>query len=351
MTIFPTPFLGRSQLFQGSPAYLALGRSVATVSGVVIQNMQPRASADGQFWEPIDLGGDLRKTGRSDGYGAFFPVRITRFKGKTYVFGALFKSTAGANSVVFSSVDGRNWLLEDAPLQTAGASLFPEGWAVVAQNADYLAGVQPGGQLVWTDGTDWFSRTDLPLSGSGYRAYVMTASAGGFVIGGNGPSATAIISATTPGGTWTARSHPFSINTPTFAASGDVALIFAIYSPANSAYQLISAPLSDLTGWASRSFVANRYVDFAFFGGGRWFAGGAGNHWLTSTNAVAGWTDAAKPWGAAENRPCSGYYVDGKWHVHYGNGGLAISDDGETWQNQPNSGLGNVPYIAAAIAA
>ncbi len=352
MILGPSPLFGRSAVYKGAIRHLAFNSVRVASGGVVTVDHKARASADGKRWYPPKISGDLAKaTSSAKPEGAFQPSQLATFKGRHYLFGALWKSETSAEAAVFSSADKRKWDKETTPYPVEG-TLGSDAFMAVAANGDYLVGLKPGGQIIWTDGLTWSGRNDLPLSGAGYRAYVMTGAAGGFAIGGNGPSNSVIISAPTPGGAWAVRSQPFGINTITAAASGDVALVFGHYNPSNSPNQLVSAPLTNLTTWTVAPFVANRYIAKAAYGAGRWFAGSAGV-WVTSTAGAGPWTDAAaKPWAEGETGAIRSLYHDrAAWIVHYDNGKLARSEDnGGAWDRPANSGLAaDANYVAAYL--
>jgi hypothetical protein len=105
-----------------------------------------------------------------------------------------------------------------------------------------------------------------------------------------------------------------------------------------------------VTSWANANFDVTHFVQNAFYALGAWHAGSAAT-WSRSEGAsgtpgVGGWGVATVPWASAGVTVHTGYEHDDRAFVHYGNGLLATSDNGEEYTVVANTNLAAKPYFA-----
>lgn len=321
---------------------------VSVPGGDMSYRNQMFASEDGKRYAPLLISGDLAKANTTANPEGAFSIKYSRrFKGKTYLFGILWSSQVDpGKAAVFSSSDHRKWMKENIPYSVeawAGNSTFNG----VSANSDFLAGVTDGGPLIWTDGTAWFGRNDLPLAGRNANALALTPN--GVVIGTtgvNGSLASLILTATALTGAFASRTHSFSYNAILVAEAGDVAIVTANNNPTYSSKLIAAAPLNNLVTWTYPTIPASiiGQIRNLVYANGKWFARSNtadAAELLTATTGNGPWTIAsAKPWGADENGGISAmYFADGAWNAIIDRVLKRSEDNGASWQAYPNNGL------------
>lgn len=372
MTIFPTPFLGRSPFYKGPFNHVAMSRAAVGAGGVISIDLAYRVALDPTKWKRGLLRGDITKALRSDGpVGAcFVPAKIVPFKGMLIAAGGL-RAPGNTRAGIYILVNGA-WnraLLSNDALNPSSSDI-----ADVAANDDYVVALGRNGVLHYWDGVSpvWSSRTDLPVGASVTTNQHMAGvgiSAGGVVCVGaytnaNGtPGSNLVVTATSPAAAFAARSIP-SMNIPRIVGRGNV---IAVAASTGGNPSIITAPLANLTAWTSTGFNYGQQISILQYNGARWVGGyGYNKAWIASPNGTAGWavvTDPAKqPWGATTlDHPTvnSGFVAGGKFHINWGyngfgnDGGIAISADGDAWDRISNedAGLAKTNYAIGSLLA
>ena len=377
MTPFPAPQHGRSAFFKGKPNFVAFGKLADQGQTTITYDPAFRVSLDAKRWRRGLLQGNIRDALRTTGPlgECFVPVKIITFKGWTIIVGALRRLSPSFQERAAIYMGRGGYRFDRVTLANDLVNPTGSGIVDVAANDNYIAAIGRNGVLhYWTGTGDWQSRTDLPMGVSpttSRHAGTIAAAPGGFVIAGaygndNGtPGAARLISGASPISAFTARTLP-TIGYLLIAAKGNV-MLAASGSGLAGEQRVIASGLSDLANWATAGLVTAGQFDFFIHNGAKWMGVGGYNRLLyTSTAGSSGWTaitDQTKtPWGNTSNeRPLinSALAVGSKFITHWGYysandaGGMAISDDAETWERIDGvaAGLAARPYLLGSLAA
>lgn len=376
MTIFPSPFVGRSPFAQFSPRYLAFAKDYAR-SNPYEWNSRFRVSKDGKKWVPGRLRGDILDALISTGpLGmAFKPVKVIRFKGRIILAGYL----AGTEPAYFTRaglyVGNDGYKFNRVELPNGGLSQTASHIVDIAANEDWVAALGANGVLYYWNGVDdWQARADLPVGASpatNRHMKSIAGSVGGFVCAGAYSNADGsagnpvLVSAAAPNVAFTARGLP-STNALSVVTKGNVMVAGVSNDFTGSKPRVLYSALNDLVNWASAGFVSTQEISTLLHNGAKWIGGvGYNKSFIASANGTAGWgavTDPAKtPWGnVPQDHPLiNAGIVDGStFLIHWGHytetesGGISLSDDGETWQriSAKAAGLESVPYMIGLAA-
>lgn len=373
MTIFPSPYVGRSTYARFKPHYVAFAREFASNSvgaGVVIEwKPRFRVSKNGRQWSSGLLSGNIRDALRSDGpLGRVFrPTKLIPFKGKLVMVGALETYTTEFRSQAGIYVSGDGYKFDRAALSNDNLNPAWCGIVDVAANDDWLVALGKNGVLHYWNGVDaWQSRTDLPVGPSptvNRQMASIAATASGFVVAGavtnsgGGPGSSILLSSPSPTVAFTSRTIP-GILQPYSSGRGNV-LLFASYSDyLGNTPRIIYSGLNDLTNWASAGFQNTQHIYHLLYNGAKWVGGsGYNKFFIKSAVGTSGWsveTDPAKtPWGnvSQDHAFINSSFVDGsKFIVHWGYygsddiGGISISEDGDNWDRYLAKAAGLEPY-------
>lgn len=376
MTIFPTPFFGRSPFAQFTPRYLAFAKDYVR-SNPYEWNPRFRVSKDGKKWAPGRLRGNIVDALVSNGpLGmAFKPVKAIRFKGRLFLAGAL----AGQSPSYFNKaglyVGQDGYRFDRIDLSNDGLNPTASDIVDIAANDDWIAALGANGVLYYWNGIgDWQVRTDLPVGASpatNRHMKSIAASANGFVCVGaySNPGGSAgnpiIVSATTPAAAFAPCSLP-STNLLGVVAKGNVMVAGVSSDFTGTKPRILYSALNDLANWTSAGFVSTQEISTLLYNGVKWIGGvGYNKSFIASVLGTGGWAavaDPAKtPWGyVPQDHPLiNGGIVDGSvFLIHWGHytesdsGGISLSDDGETWQriSAKAAGLEPVPYMIGLAA-
>lgn len=377
MTIFPTPFFGRSPFAQFTPRYLAFAKDYVR-SNPYEWNPRFRVSKDGKKWAPGRLRGNIVDALVSNGpLGmAFKPVKVIRFKGRIILVGSL---TGTADSAYFTRAglyvgeDGYKFNRVDLP--NGGLSQTASHIVDVAANDNWVAALGANGVLYYWNGVDdWQARTDLPVGASpatNRHMKSIAASANGFVCAGaysnadGSAGSPVLVSAAAPNVAFTARALP-STNALSVVTKGNIMVTGVSSDFTGTKPRILYSPLNDLANWTSAGFVSTQEISTLLYNGVKWIGGvGYNKSFIASVAGTGGWTaiaDPAKtPWGnVPQDHPLiNGGIIDGAtFLIHWGHytesdsGGISLSDDGETWQriSAKAAGLEPVPYMIGLAA-
>lgn len=358
MIINPFPMLGWNSVYKGEINHVAMAVDITTAGGHKTSNLHYRVAPDGLQWHDVPIRGDLAAyTKSSGGPGAFEPKGILRFGSAWYVFGGIWTSATVNQGGVFRSEDGRTWnrvtISYDTVTPTAGFGHYEYGSA----SASHIVLLKPMGGIAYSsDGETWAGRSDVvgwsSASGPALAARGIAATSGGVTVIGTVAEGGAyrFKTADTPAGTFTDRGGFLGIKNITAVVKGNIVLALSIYNPSLGAQRSAYAPANNLATWADAGLTATTSASAAFFVLDHWYAG-SGDDWLVSEGAsgtpgVGGWTPVAVPWN--DEAVTVGYERNGRAFVHFGNGQIAWSDDGEAFSVVSSANLAAKPYLACA---
>ncbi|MEO3387896.1 hypothetical protein [Mesorhizobium sp. CAU 1741] len=354
----PNPFLGWNAVFKGAINHVAMAVDVVTAGAHKTSNLHYRIAGNGLIWHEALIKGDLAAyTTSNGGPGAFECFGIVRFDGAWYAHGAIWTSSTANTGAIFRTTDGRTWDLVTVPYGSDGPSTAASlrEYRFAAANDDYIVALKPTGEFVYSsNGTSWSGRDDLIGYDGGFGpvdvARGLAATSGGITVVGrvNASTGQRFKTASTPSGTFTDRGAFVADRNITAFAQGNIVL--AISAPSAPLQRSAYAAAGNLATWADAGLTETSTVNKAFFALDHWYAG-SDDDWLVSegssgTPGVGGWTPVAVPWDGED--VTIGYEYDDRAYVHFGNGQLAYSDDGEAWAEAVAPNLAAKPYFAAA---
>lgn len=359
MILSPFPMMGWSDVVK-TIRHVAMAVDLTTSGVHRSSNLHYRVSGDGLRWQHIRIEGDLAAyTTSNGGPGAFECFGIVHFKGAWFAHGVIWTSTTANTGAIFRTTDGRKWDLLSVPYGANGPTTTGtlREYEYAAAGADYIVAMKPTGEFVYSsNGTDWSGRTDLvgytTSFGPALAARGVAVTSGGITVVGTVAQSDPFRfkTASTPSGAFTDRGAFVGGKDVRVVAQGNIVLALSIFSSSIGGQRSAYAPADNLTSWGDAGFTVETNVGDAFFLLGHWYAG-SGTDWLVSEGAsgtpgVGGWTPVDVPWDGED--VMSGYQHDGRAFVHFGNGRLATSQDGEDFIIVANTNLAAKPYFACA---
>jgi len=335
----PAAMFGRTGLLSADTRHFAMSGTLSFAGGEPARAALIYAADDSLAFLRRRARGDLALYARGgvDQSGAFEPVCRLQWGGKVYVGGRLLDNGDNARAVVFAAEAGPNPVWRQIVLGiegTKGTSGF-RGIVGLASNGSQIVALSSTGEVaVSDDGDDWDAYANVGFSSS---ATALAGGAPGFIAVGNDGQ---LFGAVNPRSAWTSYNSAFSGSA--IAAALCVGSVFVIAGGAKLASR------TGLGAFTARSLPGSPSLDKLLGVSGRYFAGGVAT-WLTSTDALT-WSDPGDdPYKGAESRARSGYQLDGTWFVHWGNGGLSTSVNGQNWTALSEPGLPSSDYMTVAF--
>lgn len=339
MIINPTVFTGWNSVYRGPINHIAIARDI--VGSPVRSDLHLSVSEDGETFYPSSPTGDLRLARRGVGaYGAFEASATIKVGGRHLMVGRLWDNNNDSRCAIFSSVDLVQWDRVPTSIDGSIGSSGFRGFVDIATNSSYVVALSSTGErAVSTDGGETFTGYgNVGFVGAAPPAKSIAASSSGFVAVGISGQLFSVIG--DPRGSWTSRTSRFG--------SKDIATVVAgnVFCAVGANGVASTSPLTDLVSWTLRSTGTTTFLSDLFYGDGKWFASGSGT-WLTSADAISGWSvPANRPGGDDFSVARSGYFDGETWRIHWGNGRLSVGD-GTSWTDIENPGLAPFPYVAS----